>query len=121
MTANTTANATAANVSGNSGNSTMSADYAYVQVERRLNKSQRNRVEKTVNTIIKVSDKGEKDGKIDWKEALAIFKKGVKRGNPNITDADFKKLRKMYRKIFNKFDKDNSGDLDKEELRKVVK
>ena len=79
----------------------MSADYAYVQVERSLNKYQRTRVEKTVNAIIKVAEK-DKNGKINWKEALAIFKKGVKKANPNITDADFKNLKKMYRKIFNK-------------------
>lgn len=114
---NSTGNATAANVSNEAP---MHDDYSYVQVERTLNRYQKNRVAKTVNAIVKVADV-DNNGKINWNEALAIFKKGVYKSNPKIKDADFKKLQKMYRKVFEKFDTDKSGELDKNELSEVVK
>lgn len=85
-----------------------------------MNRYQKNRVAKTVAAIVKMADV-DKNGKINWKEALAIFKKGVYKSNPKIKDADFAKLKKMYRKVFEKFDADKSGELDKDELKEVVK
>ena len=93
---------------------------ANAQVDKSLNRYQKNRVEKTVKAIIKAADE-DKNGLINWSEALAIFKRGVYRSNPKIKDADFKKLKKMYRKVFDKFDEDKSGELSKKELNKVVK
>ena len=114
---NSTGNATAATASGDG---TMTADASFIQIDRTLNRYQKNRIEKTVNAIVKVADV-DGNGKINWEEALAIFKKGVYKSNPKIKDADFKKLQKMYRKVFEKFDGDNSGELDKKELKAVVK
>ena len=73
-----------------------------------------------MKAILKAADE-DKNGLINWKEALSIFKRGVYKSNPKIKDADFKKLKKMYRKMFDKFDKDKSGELNKEELYEVVK
>lgn len=114
---NSTSNATAATASEDG---TMTPDASFIQIDRTLNRYQKNRIEKTVNAIVKVADV-DGNGKINWEEALAIFKKGVYKSNPKIKDADFKKLQKMYRKVFEKFDADNSGELDKKELKAVVK
>ena len=98
----------------------MEAEYSYIQLEKSLNRYQKNRIEKTVKAIIKAADE-DKNGLINWKEALSIFKRGVYKSNPKIKDADFKKLKKMYKKVFNKFDTDKSGELDKKEIYEVVK
>ena len=72
----------------------MHDEYSYLQVEsdkKALNSYQKKRVAKTVKAIIKVADK-DKNGKINWEEALAIFKKGVMKSNPNIKKHEMEKL-----------------------------